>query len=315
MNRKDFISSSALATAGFVLPLSSFGNSLIRTTEKIKISIFSKQLQWLNYQDMTSAVAEMGFDGIDLTVRPNGHVLPERVQEDLPKAVEAAGKTGIKILLISTDIQDDISPHAESILKTASDLGIRYYRSGGLNFNKEISIEENLEAIKKKFSSLQQLNKKYNLHSDYLNHSGEVFGATLWDLWLTLKDLDPIYVGSQFDIKHASIDGPFSWPVTFKLLHKYIKTLCIRDFRWEKKDNKWDIQPVPLGEGMVDFKKYFAIIKQFQIEGPISLMCDYDLGGAQNGERKLTRPGKEVLQAMKNDLASLKGFLREAEIG
>jgi sugar phosphate isomerase/epimerase len=103
--------------------------------------------------------------------------------------------------------------------------------------------------------------------------------------------------------------------VTFKLLHKYIKTLCIRDFRWEKKDNKWDIQPVPLGEGMVDFKKYFAIIKQFRIEGPISLMCDYDLGGAQNGERKLTRPGKEVLQAMKNDLASLKGFLREAEIG
>lgn len=314
MNRKDFISSSALATAGVAIPFSSFASSFFPKTEKMKICIFSKQLQWLDYKDMASAVADMGFDGIDLTVRANGHVLPDRVQEDLPKAVDAAAKAGIKILLISTDIQDDKSPQAETILKTASDLGIRYYRSGGLNFKKEISVEKNLEQIKEKFLSLQQLNKKYKLHSDYLNHSGEGFGATLWDLWLTLRDLDPIYVGSQFDIKHASIDGPFSWPVTFKLLHKYIKTLCIRDFRWEKKDNKWDIRPVPLGEGMVDFNKYFGVIKQYQMEGPVSLMCDYDLGGAENGERKLSKPGKEVLQSMKKDLTTLQGFLREADI-
>jgi len=314
MTRKDFISSSTLATAGIAFPFSSFADGLIPQTEKMKICIFSKQLQWLDYKDMASAVAEMGFDGIDLTVRANGHVLPERVGEDLPKVVEAADKAGIKILMISTDIQDEKTTQAESILKTASELGIRYYRSGGLNFNKEVEILDSLDQIKKKFTSLEQLNKKYNLYSDYLNHSGESFGATLWDLWLTLKDLDSRYVGSQFDIKHASIDGPFSWPITFKLLHKYIKTLCIRDFRWEKKDMGWDIQPVPLGEGMVDFKKYFSVIKQFQIAGPISLMCDYDLGGAQNGERKITKPGKEVLQAMKHDLESLKGFLSEAEI-
>ncbi|HWJ89827.1 MAG TPA: TIM barrel protein [Flavisolibacter sp.] len=309
MTRKDFISSSAMATAGFTLPLSSLVNVPMQPAEKMKICIFSKQLQWLNYNDMAHAVAEMGFDGIDLTVRNNGHVQPERVTQDLPKAVEAAHAAGIKILMISTDIQDDKSPRAEDILKTASSLGIRYYRSGGLNFKKDVDMTDNLDQIKAKFASLEQLNKKYGLHSDYLNHSGEGFGATLWDLWLTIKDLDPRYVGSQFDIKHASIDGPFSWPVTFRLLHAYIKTLCIRDFRWEKKNNMWDIQPVPLGEGMVDFKKYFNVIKQFQITGPVSLMCDYDLGGAQNGERKLTKPGNEVLQAMKNDLESLRGFL------
>ena len=312
MTRKDFISSSAVVTAGLVLPLTSLGNVISKPVEKMKICIFSKQLQWLNYDDMASAVAEMGFDGIDLTVRTNGHVQPERVTEELPRAVEAANRSGIKILMISTDIQDAKTPHADAILKTASSLGIRYYRSGGLNYKKGVDIAENLDQIKARFTSLAGLNKKYGLHSDYLNHSGEGFGATLWDLWLSLKDLDPKYVGSQFDVKHASIDGPFSWPVTFRLLHKYIKTLCIRDFRWEKKDDTWDIQPVPLGEGMVDFKKYFTVIKQFQITGPISLMCDYDLGGAQNGEKKLSKPGSEVLKAMKADLKSLQRFLTEA---
>ena len=314
MTRKDFISSSAMATAGLALPLSSFADVVTKPTEKMKICIFSKQLQWLDFNDMASAVAEMGFDGIDLTVRSNGHVLPERVGEDLPKAVEAANKSGIKILMISTDIQDAKSPQADTILKTASSLGIHYYRSGGLNYKKDLDMSDNLDQIKPKFISLAGLNKKYGLHSDYLNHSGEGFGASLWDLWITLRDLDPKYVGSQFDVKHASIDGPFSWPITFKLLHKYIKTLCIRDFRWDKRNDIWDIQPVPLGEGMVDFKKYFNVIKQFQISGPISLMCDYDLGGAENGQKKLTKPGNEVLQAMKKDLNSLKQFLTEAGI-
>jgi L-ribulose-5-phosphate 3-epimerase len=36
--------------------------------DRLKINIFSKHLQFLNYHDMAEAVAEMGFDGIDLTV-------------------------------------------------------------------------------------------------------------------------------------------------------------------------------------------------------------------------------------------------------
>jgi sugar phosphate isomerase/epimerase len=268
----------------------------------------------LNYTDMAKAVADMGFDGIDLTVRANGHVSPERVSIDLPKAVDAANAAGIKIYMISTDIQDAKSPSAETILKTASNLGIHFYRSGGLNFKKDIDISSNLEQIKSKFSSLQALNKKYGMRSDYLNHSGEGFGAVLWDLWITIKDLDPKYVGSQFDIKHSTIDGPFSWPITLKLLHNYIQTICIRDFHWEKKNNAWDIQPMPLGEGIVDFKKYFSLVKQYNITGPISLMCDYDLGGAQNGEKKPTMPAKEILQAMKKDLTTLRTYLNAAGI-
>jgi hypothetical protein len=52
--------------------------------------VFSKCLQWLDYPGMAGITAEAGFDGVDLTVRAGGHVLPERVEEDLPKAVEAA---------------------------------------------------------------------------------------------------------------------------------------------------------------------------------------------------------------------------------
>ncbi len=324
MTRKHFLTSSLITSAGLSLQLNGFGKSNTSAIDdvskemadgKMKICIFSKQLQWMNYGEMTSAVADMGYDGIDLTVRKGGHVLPERVAEDLPKAVEEANKAGIKIMMISTDIEDAKNPLTEKVIKTASALGIRNYRLQEINYQKDLDIPANLEMIKTKYAGLVALNKKYNIRCDYLNHSGEAFGSSIWDLWLTIKDLDPQYIGSQFDIKHSTIAGAYSWPVHFKLIHKYIRTMVIRDFYWDKKNNKsWEIQAAPLGTGMVDFKKYFELVKQYGIQGPISLMCDYALGGAESGARTLTISKKDVLAAMKKDLDVLKTLLKEQEL-
>jgi Xylose isomerase-like TIM barrel. len=323
MNRKKFLTSTLLTSGGLSLQLMGFGKadalSVFNSSKtisdgKMKICIFSKQLQWMNYQEMASSVAEMGYDGIDLTVRKEGHVLPERVTEDLPKAVEAANNAGIKILMISTDIEDAKNPLTEKIIKTASALGIRNYRLQGISYQKNLDIPANLEIIKSKYSGLAALNKKYDIRCDYLNHSGEGFGASIWDLWLTIKDLDPEYIGSQFDIKHSTIAGAYSWPVALKLIHNYVRTTVIRDFYWEKKNNTWEIVPAPIGTGMVDFKKYFGLVKQYGIQGPISVMQDYPLGGAENGARTLTIPKKDVLTAMKKDLDVLKTLLKEHEL-
>jgi sugar phosphate isomerase/epimerase len=92
--------------------------------QKMKICIFSKQLQWMNYQEMALAVADMGYDGIDLTVRKGGHVLPENVEQDLPKAVEAATKAGIKIHMISTEIEDAKNLITEKIFETTDFKGL-----------------------------------------------------------------------------------------------------------------------------------------------------------------------------------------------
>src|SRR5215213_6799677 len=42
------------------------------------IVMFSKHLAELAWADLGQAVRQAGFDGVDLTVRPGGHVLPAR---------------------------------------------------------------------------------------------------------------------------------------------------------------------------------------------------------------------------------------------
>ena len=312
MTRKHFLASGVMATAGMALHIKGLGQQVKQDNKKMKICVFSKHLQWLNYTDMAKAAAEMGFDGVDLSVRAKGHVLPERVAEDLPKAVAAVRKAGLEVYIISTDIVDANEPLTEKVLKTAAGLKIFNYRTGWYTYDKNLDIPANLEIFKARLLSLQQLNKKYGLHGDYQNHSGEGFGSSIWDLWLSIKDLDPRYIGSQYDIYHATVAGAYSWPVGLELIHKYVHTTDIKDFRWEKVEGKWKLTPVPLGDGMVDISKYLGLVKKYKIPGPITLHCDYSSGGSESGASTLTIPGSDVIKAITKDLKILKNLVAEA---
>lgn len=282
--------------------------------EKFSICIFSKQMHWLGYEALAETAAQIGFDGVDLTVRPKGHVLPEKVEADLPKAVKVIQKAGLSVPMITTNITTADDPNTEKILKTAHNLGIKYYRLGTLPYLNSLSIADNLERYKTQLAALAQLNQQYQLHGAYQNHAGTNVGAPVWDLWPLLQEADPKWLGCQYDIKHATLEGGFSWPLGFKLLHPYIKTMAIKDFVWVKKAGKWQIQYVPLGEGMVDFKQYFALIKQYKVSGPISLHLEYPLGGAENGAKTLTISKSRVIAAMQKDLNVLKQWLKEAQL-
>jgi sugar phosphate isomerase/epimerase len=62
---------------------------------KLKVAIFSKHLQFLAGEELAKAAADIGFDGIDITVRRGGHVAPERVGQDLPPLVGILRQHGL----------------------------------------------------------------------------------------------------------------------------------------------------------------------------------------------------------------------------
>jgi len=314
LSRREFL---AGAVAGLAAtPFSgAAGSNLPKNKKKFQICIFSKHLQWLDYKGMAQTAAELGFDGVDLTVRHRGHVLPERVEEDLPKAVEAIKAAGIKPLMMASDINDPDDPKTEKVLRTASALGIKFYRLGYYIYRENESITATLDEAKPKIRDLAAMNKHFNIHGAYQNHAGSRYvGAPVWDLWELFKDLDPKYIGCQFDIRHATVEGGQTWPLHLRLMSKYIKTLIAKDFIWEKRNNKWRTMNCPLGEGVVDFVDYLKLLKKLSISGPISVHYEYDLGGANHGATKLTIEKQKVLKAIRKDLKFLKTRLRENDL-
>jgi|WetSurMetagenome_2_1015567.scaffolds.fasta_scaffold61056_2 L-ribulose-5-phosphate 3-epimerase len=314
-SRRRFIST--VAMAGASIPLYNLtGDEILSYQPALsgKIHIFSKPLQWLGFDDLAAVLAESGAEGIDLSVRPGGHVLPENVETDLPKAFEAARKNGLSIDMIVTGITEAEEKYTEQILKTASSLGIKFYRMGYINFNDSVGVWETLQQYKPKLRKLEEMNRKYSIHGAYQNHVGTRVGGPVWDLYELLKDLDPKFIGCQYDVRHAVAEGSSSWINGLKLIQPWIKCTAIKDFKWSQNNGKWNPESVPLGEGTVNFDEYFRIVKKANITGPMSIHLEYPPFERYTVQLSDADKRKLFITAMKKDIDKLKLFRTKYQI-
>lgn len=174
MNRREFIATSIsgtiLAKNDFYLPKSPMGT---------QISVFSKTLHWIeDPQILAQTIADLGFNGIDLTVRPDGHVLPEKVENDLPKFVASAQKAGISIpMIVSSILQADSL--SKKVIETAGKNGISHYRMGWFRYEMGKDIMPQVQQFTENVRQLATINEKFNISGEYQNHGGPNLGASL----------------------------------------------------------------------------------------------------------------------------------------
>src|SRR5690349_8194975 len=113
MRRREFVRGlAASAAAARALPL--------EASPEPTFCFFSKHLPEMGYDELGRALKDAGFDGLDRTVRKEGHVLPERVREDLPRAAEAIQSHGLRVAMITTELTSPSDPTARPILETAA---------------------------------------------------------------------------------------------------------------------------------------------------------------------------------------------------
>jgi sugar phosphate isomerase/epimerase len=306
------------------------------SARRLPIVYFSKHLQWLDWEQMAETAKELGFDGLDVTVREGGHVEPGRVQEDLPKVAKIVRNAGLEIPMITAGIIDANSPHAEDIVRTASEVGIPRYRWGWFSWSDDrkepdlsnlhasierpsallINVPARLAQLKNRVAKLAALNEKYKVCAMYHNHSGSMVGASLWDLWVLIKDFDPRWVSSNFDIGHATVEGGLGgWVTSTRLMAPLMRGVAIKDFKWGKNaQGDWEPLWCPLGKGMVNFPAYFAMLKEARFSGPVQLHTEYPLGGVEDGAKTLTMDKSQILAAIRKDLETLKGWMRQAQL-
>jgi len=334
MSRRSLLLAAAMSSAFQSLAISSADAEPMATAPgKLKICVFSKHLQWANVKEAAAVAKEIGYDGVDLTVRAGGHVLPERVEADLPAAVETIRRAGLEVPMITTDITVGASAKTDAVLKTAGQLGIHRYRWGGLKYRADQGIAEQLVELKPKMRSLAELNRKYQVCGMYHTHSGPgLVGGPIWDLWLLFRELDPRWMGINYDIGHATVEGGYGgWLASSRLVKDYMRGIALKDFLWAKNeagsthsdpyDKSLSVEGAyvphwcPIGNGMVNFDGFFSVVKANQFSGPVQLHFEYPgLGGAQNGSKKLGIPKQQLIDTMRKDLIAVKERMHKQQL-
>src|SRR5437867_2045141 len=309
MNRREFLYASALTMGALQSPP--------RLSGKLKIDIYGRHLLWLRSADeVAMAAKQMGYDGVDVNVRANGqgHILPDRVAQDLPPFVAAIRKHGLEVSAITPSIADADTPYAEDILRTAAKVGIRYYWWGTFRYSANKPIMQQLDDLKPRVAKLAALNKKYGMTAMYHTYAGNAIGTPIWDFLYVLKEFDPALVGFHYDLGHMTREGANGlWATNLRAAGAYVKGISVKDFIWVKgNEGRWRTEWVPLGKGLVQLDQFAAILKEMQFSGPIENQPEYSDG--VGGETEIKIPRERVFAALKKDQEVLRRSLAKVDL-
>lgn len=273
--------------------------------------MFSKHLAPYSIPEMGKVVRDLGFDGVDLTVRPGGHVLPERVGEALPAAVAALKAEGLSVPMITTGVTDAAEADAEAIFAAAAACGIRRLKLGYWSYAGFGTMAALIEECRRKMDGLEALAQRHGVRACIHIHSGSTASANAAVVAWLLRDRDPRAAGAYIDPGHMTAEGSISgWRQGMDLLAPYLSLVAVKAMDWEKRtepatgDVIWQTRMVPLREGAVRWREVFAILTGLGYDGPVSFHSEYQ---GSHSWRDLTVP--ELVEQTRDDFAYIRGLL------
>lgn len=314
MNRKEFLK---MMGAGAVLPFAgcytanmmpqarnahlNLGRVFGPVGPKGEYHVFSKMFQFLDYDHCAELLAKAGATGIEWTIRKGGHIDPAKLATDLPKAVEAARKQGLKseMAVVSYTSPDDAG--AEATLKAMADQGFRQFRPGYYFYGKGETPAQTADRVKASLAKWAAFCEKTGLKAVHQNHSAcgknAMFGSLIWDMWDVMKDLDPRFVAFEYDPMHAMCETGVAFTHAFEKVLPHVGAICLKDFHFKMdKDNKhWAKQLCAAGEGIVPWKTVKEIAEKGQVRGPYVLHFEWDF------------PKEDLVKTVKTEIDFFKG--------
>jgi len=248
----------------------------------MKLCMFSKMIQELSVRDAAAAMKKIGFEGVDLTVRGNGHVLPENVKTGLPAAVQEIQDEGLVVGMLTTGITAADEPTAEDVFATAQECGIDRLKLGYWQYEGFGNLLKQVDEIRVALDGIETLSEKYGVVPCIHVHSGDFMSANAAVVYMMLQGRDPGLVGAYIDPGHMTVEGGRScWKMGIDILSAYIKIMAVKDFAWscqpqnvfDKKAWKHDL--VPLDSGIVRWTEVIDLLRQIDFDGVITLHSEY----------------------------------------
>ena len=247
--------------------------------------MFSKHLQSLNVNEVGDVLEHVGVDGVVLTTRPGGHVLPENVERDLPAAARTLRERGLRTPMITTEITSAASECAEAVIATAAAQDARLIKMGYWPYGGFGMLRQQLDEARRDMDTLEPLALKYGVTLCLHAHSGDYLTATPGLIDLLLANRSTEAFGAYIDMGHMTVEGGGSgWKLGMDLLSDRTRIVAAKGMGWFRDPGLaggrpiWEDRLVPLRESAVMWEEAIQYLQEMGFAGPISLHSEYQGG-------------------------------------
>lgn len=242
------------------------------------VCVYSGCFAKIPFPALPDIVGMMGFEGVDLTVMQGGHVDPSKYMVQLDRAFQVFLDAGLEVPMVTTNFISASQPFAYAILYVSGQLGAKFCRMGA--WPPPIAGEANgqnaaLRAVmmRNDLNQLATTSIRCNITSLIANHAGSYPGRSIPETEAMLGNTSRFAIGYCFDPAQAVMESGAAngWESELQAALPRLGAVSLSDVALQPQPKL-----CPLGEGVIDWKKFFSMLAAARFRGPISLRMDYE---------------------------------------
>ena len=283
----------------------------------MQIVLNSKFSNHLSVENLGETTKNLGYDGLDICLRPNHPIDPNNALTELPSATRIWEQQGL-IYPLATAPADLNQPddRAERLFAACAESGIPRLKIGFWRFKPNDDYWQLFDRARKALDGFTALSRRYQVQACYQTHSGPCLGSNISGLMYLLKEFDPQEVGAYPDLGHLELDGE-DWPMGLSMMGNYLTVVGIKDVCYSQRlENSSSICPpsfVKVGAGIVDLENRLADLHKSNFNGPLTVHTEYQfdetiirqVGYADTSPPNLEKWAKEDIQYLRKILPIL----------
>lgn len=239
------------------------------TTGSFTFSVFTKPWK-TQIPELGAFVKGLGFDAIELPVRPGYQVPPENVERDLPKAARQLADCGVAIASIA-------GPTDEKTIAACGEAGVPIIRvmvrigEGGY-----MATEARARA---EYEALLPLLDKHKVQIGVQNHCDE-FVANAIGLRHLMERFDPKHVGAVWDPAHCALNGEDP-ELAVDILWSHLCMVNLKNAFWQRRTGpeaeaaEWRVYWTTGRHGQASWPRVAAELKRRGWRGVLCLTAEY----------------------------------------
>lgn len=236
----------------------------------VTYTVFTKPWKTMPLPDLARFVHNLGFHGIELPVRPGFQVEPERVTQDLPKAVKILADFDVRIGSIAgpTD-EKTIAACAEAgipIIRIMANIGPDGYRATEVRYQQQ-------------FDAMVPLLDKHQVTVGVQNHSGrDVCNAM--GLHSLIGKYDRKHIAAVWDAAHNALQGEEP-ELALEIVWPHLCLVNLKNAYWQRVNGpeaqvaQWRIFWTSGRHGLASWPRVAAELKRRKYEGALCLSAEY----------------------------------------
>ncbi len=238
------------------------------------LAVFAKPWKSLPLPQLAAHIKALGFDWIELPVRPGFPVEPDKIERDLPAAVKLLAEHGIRVLNITADVPLD----DERLYSACAEAGIAMNRV--MFRQRELDYWTAEAKARRKLDAALPFCERYGLQIGVQNHSGRFVPVNEMGVFQLLKDYDRRHVAAVWDPAHNALEGIDS-EAALDIVAPYLCVVNLKNGYWRRVSGpeaevaEWRVYWTSGAQGRASWSRVIAKLKAIDYRGPICFSAEY----------------------------------------